>query len=105
MATTAISEASVDFFQGEDYLATEVPLPEVPLKRTHLRTASSLSSTSSSTSPPLKKAASANIFRSPDRNELKEALRSGGITNVDAQSGEFHILSILFVALMSFQSV
>ncbi|KAG1902613.1 uncharacterized protein F5891DRAFT_1186261 [Suillus fuscotomentosus] len=86
MATTAISEASFDVFQGEDYLATEVPLPEVPLKRTHLRTASSLSSTSSSTSPPLKKAASANIFRSPDRNELKEALRSGGIANVDVQS-------------------
>ncbi|KAG2739151.1 hypothetical protein P692DRAFT_20756559 [Suillus brevipes Sb2] len=86
MATTAISEASIDVFQGKDYLATEVPLPEVPLKRTHLHTASSLSSTSSSTSPPLKKAASANIFQSPDRNELKEALRSGGIANVDVQS-------------------
>ncbi|KAG1784918.1 uncharacterized protein HD556DRAFT_1314653 [Suillus plorans] len=79
MATTAISKASVDVFQGEDNLATGVPLPS---KRTHVRTASSLSSTS----PPLKKAASTNIFRSPDRNELKEALRSGGTANVDAQS-------------------
>ncbi|KAG1874026.1 hypothetical protein C8R48DRAFT_669661 [Suillus tomentosus] len=65
MATTTISEASVDVFQGEDYLATEVPLPEVPLKRPHLHTASSLSSTSPLL---LKKAASANIFRSPDPN-------------------------------------
>ncbi|KAG2368382.1 hypothetical protein BDR07DRAFT_1478152 [Suillus spraguei] len=80
MATTAVSKASIDVFQGEDYIAIGVPLPS---KRTHLRTASSLSSTSSSTSPPLKKAA---FFRSPDCNELKEALQSGRIANVDAQS-------------------
>lgn len=56
-----------------------------------------------SASPPLKKAISADTFRSPNRNELKEALRSGGIANVDAQTGEFEISSILFDVLIPLQ--
>ncbi|KAG1888208.1 hypothetical protein F4604DRAFT_1916129 [Suillus subluteus] len=91
-ATTAVSEASGDLFHGEDYLATRVSLPS---KRTHLHAASSLSSTSSSASPPLKKAISADTFRSPNRDDLKEALRSGGIANMDAQSGKFQISTVL----------
>lgn len=62
-------------------------------KRSHRN---NLSTTTTSSSPPHKKLAVAPpkaLFSSPDRSDLKEALRSGGsATNFDVAQGEFGVL-------------
>ncbi|KAG0706908.1 hypothetical protein DFH29DRAFT_995495 [Suillus ampliporus] len=58
----------------------EVP-SQAPVKRQFLREITSVPS-----SPPLKKAAPAKVaFRSPDREQLREVLKSGGTANIDVQ--------------------
>lgn len=45
--------------------------------------------------PPLKKVASAkSAFHSPDREQLREVLQSGGTADIDVQQSK-HILSLL----------
>ncbi|KAG0709186.1 hypothetical protein DFH29DRAFT_870203 [Suillus ampliporus] len=58
----------------------EVP-SQAPVKRQFLHEITSVPS-----SPPLKKAAPAKVaFRSPDREQLREVLKSGGTANIDVQ--------------------
>lgn len=66
-------------------------------KRSHTRC--NLSTSTTSSSPPHKKLAPAQavspeaaLFRSPDRSDLMQALRSGGTANLDVAQGEFNII-------------
>jgi hypothetical protein len=71
----------------------EAALSKVPVKRQFHREITSVPS-----SPPLKKAAPAKFaFRSPDREQLREVLQSGGTADIDVQQSK-HVLS-LFVLL------
>ncbi|KAG2352477.1 hypothetical protein BDR07DRAFT_1480291 [Suillus spraguei] len=60
---------------------SEAALSKAPVKRPFQREIASVPS-----SPPLKKMASANVgFRSPDREQLREVLQSGGTTDIDVR--------------------
>lgn len=69
--------------------------PSASTKRSHRQ---NLSISSTSSSPPHKKLAPVQVapprslFSSPDRSDLKQALRSGGTASLDVAQGEFGMI-------------
>ncbi|KAG2150989.1 uncharacterized protein EDB93DRAFT_1276702 [Suillus bovinus] len=81
-STLAVAGTQADLLTISSVEApSEVALSKAPVKRPFQREIASVPS-----SPPLKKMASANVgFRSPDREQLREVLQSGGTTDIDVR--------------------
>lgn len=72
---------------------SEAALSKAPVKRPFQREIASVPS-----SPPLKKMASANVgFRSPDREQLREVLQSGGTTDIDVRQSKYVLLLLVLL--------
>ncbi|KAG1773283.1 hypothetical protein EV702DRAFT_583738 [Suillus placidus] len=70
-----------------------VALSKAPVKWPFHREIASVPS-----SPPLKKVASANVgFRSPDREQLREVLQSGGTADIDVQQSKYVLLLLVLL--------